>query len=188
MRDSGTEPDIQDAIYQAIKQFPSTGDNVITNRTWGRPLRLCVAAQNRIGWLGFLEGILTPNWARLQEAHFRQSDSRRSGLRWATSLSKQLWTLVFSMWDHRNTILFSKSKVDELSGISKIKLAIVQERSIGLGPLDQYFAPYLALSQSSFDKMKSIDLRRWLSLIRSTREELGYQYDDEIATSSALRS
>merc|ERR1712127_84123 len=113
--------------------------------------------------------------------------SRRSGTRWAIMLSTHLWRMIFAMWDHRNFVLFSKGKVDEISGIAKVRIAIEQEQRIGIGELDRHFDPYLNISQSSFTKMKAIDLRRWLSLIRQAREETGYIYNDEIATSTALR-
>ena len=91
------------------------------------------------------------------------------------------------MWNHRNSVLFAKGKVDELSGISAVRKAIRLEQQLGLGQLDPAFSPYLKLPASSFSKMKSIDLRCWLSLIRQAREETGYQYADELVTSIALR-
>ena len=102
-------------------------------------------------------------------------------------LSKQLWKLVFSMWEHRNEALFAMTKVDDLSGIQMVKRAILQERNIGLGTLDPSYKPYLSLPLSSFSKMKSIDLRRWLCLIQQAREETGMIYNNEITTDTALR-
>ena len=135
-----------------------------------------------------LEGFLSPYWATIQESHFRLLGLRRSGLKWAIGLSTQLWIFVFSMWDHRNTILFQNGKVEELSGIQKVKRAIVKEKGLGIGELDPSFAPYLSLPQSAFDQMKSIDLRKWLAMIRNARETAGHEYADELVTSKALRS
>ena len=121
------------------------------------------------------------------QEHFRALDQWRSGQRWAIDHSKQLWKLVFFMWDHPNEVLFTTSKLDELSGNSLVKIAIQKERGLGLGQLDISFQPYLSLPLSSFSKMKSIDLRRWLCLIRQAREDTGTRYTDKIASDPALR-
>ena len=188
MTSTSTDPEIQAAIYFALRQFNKEG-NYETYVDPSLPigeLRDCVIAQSKIGWTGFLEGLISPKWAKVQQLYFRQIGSRRTGLRWATGLSKELWKLVFSMWDHRNSVLFAKGKVDELSGLSIVREAIVFEQRLGLGQLDPVFLPYIKLPAASFSKMKSIDLRRWLSLIRQAREEKGYQYADELAISPSL--
>ena len=189
MTKTHTEPELQAAIYFVLRQFNKDGeyDTYVDSRILTGELRNCVLAQSKIGWTGFLEGLLSPLWAKLQQAHFHQIGSRRTGIRWATGLSKELWKLVFSMWNHRNSVLFAKGKVDELSGISAVREAIMLEQQLGLGQLDPAFSPYLKLPASSFSKMKSIDLCRWLSLIRQAREETGYQYADELVTSNALQ-
>ena len=112
-----------------------------------------------------MEGFLSPLWASAQEKYFQLIDQRRSGRRWAVGLSKQLWKLVFSMWEHRNEVPFTATKVDDLSGIAIVKQAILRERTTGLGNVDPAYKPYFSIPLASFSKMKSIDLRRWLCLI-----------------------
>ena len=184
-----TDPEIQAAIFFALRQFNKDGeyDTFLDDTIPTGDIRNCATAQSHIGWSGFLEGLLSPKWAQAQQLFYHRTGSRRTGTRWATGLSKELWKLVFSMWDHRNTVLFSKGKIDELSGIKVVREAIVLEQRLGLGLLDPAYLPYLKLSTAAFSKMKSIDLRRWLSLIRQAREETGYQYADELVTSPALR-
>ena len=153
MRKSATRMDVRIAISAALRNF-NRGENFDTYvpPTSSAGLEECLRAQSRIGWIGFLEGCLSPKWADLQEEHFQALDKRRSGRRWAVELSKQLWKLVFSMWDHRNSTLFMTSKIEELSGIQIVKNAIQQERLWGLGSLDPSFQPYLSLPLSSFFK------------------------------------
>ena len=129
---------------------------------------------------------MTPQWAIQQEKHFQSKDQRQTGKRWAVGLSNQVWKLVYSMWEHRNEVLFTTTKVDELSGIHIVKRAILRERSMGLGNLDSSYKPYLSIPLSSFSKMKSIDLQRWLCLVRQAREDAGMIYNDEITTDKAL--
>lgn len=188
MKRSHTQADIQKAIGAVLWNF-NKRDNFDTYvpPTTSPGLKICLQAQSRIGWVGFLEGFLSPKWSEQQELYFQEIDKRRSGRRWAVELSKQLWKLVYSMWEHRNTTLFTTSKIDNLSGISIVKRAIQQERSWGLGALDPIYQPYLSLPLSSFLKMQSIDLRRWLCLIRQARESTGAIYNDELSSDPALR-
>ena len=188
MTKSKTDPDLQAALYTTLRRFnqDNSYDSYVDPSLPDGEIKECIIAQSHIGWTGLLEGLLSPKWALVQQRHFLRIGSRRSGTRWAIGLSKTLWQLVFTMWDHRNSILFAKGKIDELSGIAKVRTAISQERQIGLGQLDPSFHPYLQIQQSSFTKMKAIDLRRWLSLIRQACEETGYIYTDDISTSTAL--
>jgi len=150
-------------------------------------IQTCFKAQAAIGWTGFLEGLLSVKWADIQDAFYKSIGSRRSGRRWATDLSKQLWKMIFTMWDHRNAVLFESGKIEEMSGIEKVKRAVARERRIGIGNLDRGFIPYFQILTQSFQKMKSIGLRRWFSMIRQAREDRGFVYTDEFVTSFPLR-
>ena len=188
MRQQNTRTDIRLAISAALRNFNKHEDfDTFHPPHCAEDLNRCVLAQSQIGWIGFLEGFLSPLWASAQEKHFRLIDQRRSGKRWAVGLSKQLWKLVFSMWEHRNEALFTATKVDDLSGINIVKRAILRERTLGVRNLDPAYKPYLTIPLTSFTKMKSIDLRRWLCLIRQAREDTGMIYNDEITTDTALR-
>ena len=188
MRQHQTRMDIRLAIGASLRNFNKGKDyDTFNPPLLSQDLGPCLKAQQNIGWVGFLEGFFSPMWAAQQEQYFRSKDQRRSGHRWAVGLSKQLWKLVFSMWEHRNEVLFTTTKVDDLSGIRIVKRAILRERTLGLGSLDPSYKPYLSLPLSSFSKMKSIDLRRWLCLIRQAREESGMIYNDEITSDTALR-
>ena len=188
MSTRNTDPRLIRGIEKVLRQFNKDGDfdsHIPGDLT--TELRECFTAQAHIGWVGFLEGIISTKWATYQNLYYKKIGSRRSGSRWATDLSKQLWKGVFAMWDHRNNALFATDTLDRMSGIDKVKLAITYERNIGLGTLDDSFSPYFDLPTASFKKMKSINLRRWLSLIRQARKEQGYEYADEFVTSFALR-
>ena len=188
MRQNRTRADIRLAIGASLRNF-NRGDDYDTfiPPSFSPELGPCLQAQRQIGWIGFLEGFISPLWASQQQQYFNSKDQQRSGHRWAVGLSKQLWKLVFSMWEHWNETLFTTTKVDDLSGIQIVKRAIIREQTLGLGNLDVSYQPYLSLPLSSFSKMKSIDLQRWLCLIRRAREDTGMIYNDEITSDVALR-
>ena len=77
MTKTQTEPELQAAIYFALRQFNKDGeyDTYVDSRIPTGDLRNCVLAQSKIGWTGFLEGLLSPLWAKLQQAHFHQIGS-----------------------------------------------------------------------------------------------------------------
>ena len=110
----------------------------------------CIAAQALIGWTVFLEGLMSIQWVAIQDRFYKEIGIRRSGTRWAIDLSKELWILVFSMWDHHNKVLFLSDKVDKLSELDKIKVAVTQEWHLGLGNLDIAFKLYFQLSSLAF--------------------------------------
>ena len=130
MRWSSTQTNVQIAIGTVFQNF-NKGNNFDTYApsTSSSNLELCLLAQSCIGWTGFLEGFLSLLWAEQQEQYFQSWDNWHSGCHWAVELSKKLWKLVFSMWEHQNDTLCTTSKIDNLSSLQIVKKAIQQEPS-----------------------------------------------------------
>ena len=187
MRQQKTDPELQHGLYKALKAF-GTKENFDRYAPTGYPSKVqeCLNAQTHLGWTGFLEGLLTTDWAVCQQEYFQRIGSKRTGHRWAVGLSKQIWKLVFEMWQHRNHCLHNSGADNILRGIDIVDTAIQFECSLGLGSLDQIYStyfdsPHTLLQQTSRKK------RQWLSLIRRGRESQNYKYDDEIAINDSLR-
>ena len=53
-----------------------------------------INAQDRIGWLAFLEGCIAVKWAGVQEAHFLWLSGQNTGKQWAASLVVKLGALL----------------------------------------------------------------------------------------------
>ena len=188
MEGNNTKPEVIENLKITLRNFnrEDNFENFIPGGL-GQRTKECFKAQAKIGWTGFMEGLMSPKWIEIQDDFYKEIKSRRSGRRWAVELSKQLWKTIFEMWDHRNSALFENGKVDELSGIDKVKSAVARELRIGVGNLDRSFEPYFQISTQSFKKMKSISLRRWFSMIRQAREDRGHVYADEFVESFPLR-
>ena len=90
MRDNRTSPQLQDAIYGALRGFYLEEFNTYCPPGTVGPVRECIEAQVAIGWVGFVEGLFTPKWAHLQDKYFKSLGYRRTGRQWAVNLSKQL--------------------------------------------------------------------------------------------------
>ena len=52
-------------------------------------------------------GRITKQWANIQERHYQNIKSRRTGKRWAVNLLKEIWNIHWIMWNHRNEALHS---------------------------------------------------------------------------------
>lgn len=182
-----TDPELKHALYKSLKAFglKGKGDHHVPT---GYPdsVQQCLNAQSHLGWRSFLEGFITTDWATHQQKYYQSIKSRRTGHRWAVGLSKQIWSLVFSMWEHRNHCLHNSGAEDLLKGIDHVQNAISHEVSLGLGCLDPVYTHYFG-SLSSLLKKTSLQQRQWLSLIRRARESKNYLYDDEIAHNDSLR-
>ena len=79
MRDNHTAPQIQDVIYEALRRFYLEDYNTYCSPGVVGSVRECLEAQTAIGWVGFLEGLLTPKWASLQQEYFQSLGYRRTG-------------------------------------------------------------------------------------------------------------
>lgn len=67
--------------------------------------------QSKIGWSRFLEGWVSMEWQKCQQAFYERIRSRKSGLRWITALIKKLWGIAWGLWEHRNEVLHHQDNV-----------------------------------------------------------------------------
>lgn len=183
MRKTDTEPNIRAGLSQVLWAYRETEGNrmIVPN---GLPVRIneCFRQQATIGCTQLLNGLLTTEWARVQDQYYKSRGSRRHGRRWAINLSKQLWKLVFGMWDHRNTILFSGEDVI-MNGEELLRYAIQQELAYGIGRLSPIYAHYLQTTTKQLFKKSIQHQKQWLSVIRKGRIAAGATYHDELSES-----
>ena len=186
-----TQEDTQPQLRRAIIRILS----LCRRHGWSSPWILydvsptitrCLVAQSQIGWQQFLTGLLAKQWAQIQQTHYTARTSRRSGRRWAIRLSNQLWKLLFSVWENRNTILH-ETQINNLSGLSCLKWAIGQEYQIGLLQLPALYHHYLQMPAQPLLSGPIPAMKQWLVLIRHARCQAGAQYTDQIENSQALR-
>ena len=146
------------------------------------------ASQARLGWRQFLEGFISIEWSRVQATYYASIGSQRTGQRWATNLSKELWKLVHGMWLHRNHALHETPAIDFLSGSDQLREAILRECRIGLDTLPPVYSPYFQTTPDILFKQPIQGQRSWFSIIRSAREASDYNYSDDFTLDPALRT
>ena len=188
LRKQDTDPQIQEALLDILRSFQKREkfDSYVPNG-FPDPIQRCLYAQSHIGITNFLEGMLTYDWADVQQQYYTSIQSRKTGQRWAVGLSSQLWNLIYFMWDHRNHILHKNQEIDSLSGFGVVKAAIILELQRGLSTLDPLYYSYFTYSSQDIANMKSADARNWLVLIRRAREAKGFIYHDKISQSKPLK-
>ena len=187
MKSARTRPNITRSIYHVLRRFGSTVEfNTYIPSGYEEPIQQCLNAQSHLGWTGFLEGLLTTDWAALQQQYYESQESRKTGRGWAIGLSTQVWRMVFAMWQHRNNCLHTSETLARLSGIEQVDIVIKDERALGISTLDPIYAPYFQQPTANLLKLSSTKRRKWLALIRHARESTGHTYTDEIATQDSL--
>ena len=184
----GLDPEIVRALVEVLRNYNRNHDfETYTSSLPPRHVPQCLESQIRIGWTGFLEGLLSREWSIQQSSYYLTQGSRQSGDRWAVELSKRLWKMVFAMWDHRNQALFETDQVEAMNGLAPLKAAISRELEIGTRGLDPSFQPYFTITSETFSKMSPLSLRRWFALIHQARKDSGYLYNDDFRRTQALR-
>ena len=52
-------------------------------------------------------GIISHDWAEVQNAYLRSLRAKISGVRWISALTKKLWNTSWNIWNFRNHILYA---------------------------------------------------------------------------------
>ena len=184
-----THPSLRVGISQVLWNYydGQTDRETYISTLISGEVRRCFQSQARLGWTQFLQGFLVTDWANTQQAYYKSKGSRRTGRRWAVNLSKQLWRIIFGMWNHRNQEMFNSGLVNTLSGEELLKQAIQRELAAGLqGLLPIYSSYFRTTTRSLFSKPVEY-MKQWLVIIRRGRVQSGHMYDDEIARNQTVQ-
>jgi hypothetical protein len=145
--------------------------------------------QQLIGWEGFIEGLLSNEWAIQQQRYYTTHKINRSGKAWASGLINQLWTLNYQVWISRNNALHkNQHSWNELHGMEELDKAIQKEWNTGIGTLNRKFS-YLFMKYSieSLLSLPPQQKRLWFKVVRSARELSGVESTDAFSSPGALR-
>ena len=190
MRTADTHPSIRVGISQVLWHYRSTESE---DRESYIPTMICDSVRNcfirqaQLTWTQFLQGFLSTEWADTQQRYYRAKGSRKTGRRWAVNLSKQLWWIIFGMWNHRNQEMFSEGKVNQLSGEEMLKRAIQRELATGLQGLSPIYSNYFRTDTRRMFKKPVTYMKQWLVIIRRGRMAHGTLYTDEIERNDTVR-
>ena len=74
------------------------------------PIRNCVHVQRQIGWKKFIEGFITTEWLSFLTIYFDDNKIRKSAKRMISQLQRRIWTIIWNIWDHRNTFVHDRNQ------------------------------------------------------------------------------
>lgn len=147
-------------------------------------------SQHKIGWNNFQCGLLSNQWAPLQQQYYTSIGSRRSGLTWASNLISQIWILNHNQWKHRNEAWGQHhSHLQDLQGVVELDQAIKYELDLGAESLPIHF--HSLFTQLTVEDLLSLETGsnvRWFCTVRSAKEAMGISRSDIFTYSQAHRN
>ena len=90
-------------------------------------------------------GMVTKDLISMQQQSYTDIDSMKMEDRWATSLTKKMWTILHTIWKHRYNTLHANDEKARLSGLAQLKFAISKEYRIGLGDFPSLYSHFFML-------------------------------------------
>ena len=58
--------------------------------------------QEEIGWEILVEGLVSQKIVNIQQKHYEEKILQNQATRWAINLIKQLWKVLYEIWNYRN--------------------------------------------------------------------------------------
>jgi hypothetical protein len=160
---------------------------ILTKRTYYDTFK----AQEAIGWKQFTQGLISDKWSTLQQSYYSSiQDSHRTGIAWASQLIIQLWDINLHIWLYRNNRLHENNTLlQQLHGQSYLDAAIEKEFCRGKGNLPTPFSPFF--SKYTLSELLALNIEskiNWFKTIRTAREDIGSNIQDEFSHNPALRT
>ena len=189
LRTQHTDPAILTAIITNLTQWhhrPSEFHHDDHNNPIGS--QPYVQHQTNLGWFPFINGFIAPSWRTAQQTYYNSHHPQRSSALWASRLLTKLWTLSFSLWQHRNKILKQPENLQPMQGIRILRRTALRELRRGLDGLPILFRSYFARSPGKLLNLPTQDLIGWYKTVKLARESTNQDIVDAFSTPGALRS
>ena len=135
-----------------------------------QPLHRALRAQTLIGWPNFLIGCWSPEWLRVQETYYAQSESWKSALRWLTAA---LECVILGQWhlqDHHNQRFRGTSGSAATAEHRCLNKRINQEFALGWVGMTVINGQVCAADQST-ETVKALPLD-WVGSVEAGRKGL----------------
>ena len=166
MRSSQTHPEIQHSFLLLLNCWRH---NTPCNLSFPQTIRRAVSAQRRIGIQGLSEGLLSTDWAVLQQEYYQSIGSRRSGHRWASLLISELWVMGMKVWDFRNDVMHSPESVQSKAEAAKTDRAVRMEFEAGSSTLPASTQHLFSMSLTTLLSQSHVSKHHWLQTVRTAR-------------------
>ena len=139
--DRDTEPELAQVLLNKLCSWKG-GRRFASGPIRSRRIHQAVIKQDTIGWRAAFEGRWTVHIAQVQQRHYHNKRSSRTGKRWLTELIKKQWSIAWDLWEFRNGV-----KEGVRDAADRQRLARRVEEAYGTGP-DGLFATSRRLFES----------------------------------------
>ena len=182
LRKIHTDPDIVRAIMLILPRWQQDNLNPrYCPTTVNNDVQKAVMHQHQLSWDNFMEGICSIHWSKCQDMYYKTKKRRNTGERWAIKVSKKIWDILKTLWDHRNSILHRSDGISP-TGRTELYLACQLELNIGKQHLPDIFDIYFDTEIDELMEEPIQDIRSWYRTIRQAREASGWTYTHTIST------
>lgn len=97
-----TEPQLRRTLIHALRTWRRLGH--LDPSHYAPHFRTVINNQTRIGWQSLFEGLAATEWAKLQQVHYTNIGSRRTGNKWIQKVLKAMIRTGRKQWIHRNDV------------------------------------------------------------------------------------
>ena len=162
-----TKGDIIATIIRNLKKLRQNG-GIYGHHYKDRTVQLANRTQEKIGWDQFMLGRITKQWANIQEQHYQNTKSRRTGKRWAINLLKEIWNIHWILWNHRNEALHSSGNHIVL-GSRRFDKEILRELKKGCALLHSTEKYLFAVTMDDVKDWTANRKQKWLQTVLAAR-------------------
>ena len=107
LESSHTHPSIRCTIISTLEENGSK--NFLSNippHEYNNEFSIAAQQQNKIGWLGMLNGHISTKWAEIQSRHFIDMFQNPPSVQnWAKNVVLKMYDISYAMWTNRNDIV-----------------------------------------------------------------------------------
>ena len=107
--DLETPIDLQDGLTSRLTDWRDN-QPFSNDPTWTPQTVTVLQAQDTIGWKNFMEGLPSLLWTNIMDHHYKTNNIDCSSKTWIKKVLKEVHTLAWSQWDHRNKVLHQDDK------------------------------------------------------------------------------
>ena len=120
-RQQKTAPQLRRAVVASLDCWQS-GAPIPDTRSSKLPgLRAALTGQTALGWYNFLVGRIHVKFEAVQQRYYKRIKSKLRASTWMKGLIRQLWDIIFDLWQHRNGIAHSEDHPWKIADIEHLQ-------------------------------------------------------------------
>jgi hypothetical protein len=122
-----------------------------------------------------------------QDAYYKQTGSRKTGVRWAGKVIVHMWGMIHKMWIGHNDVLHKKEIINSLSGACLLDIKIERIYDAGCAHLPEVVHKWFQQPKEQL-LAQSIEYKKgWVLIVQTVEESLNVAEYSILSSPRALR-